>query len=170
MVFIKKLPLISLISSKKNDTQSSTEAPPIKYEDNQVRAFWLLFVVFYPFSEVSLGSVKVAFLTRAHICCIPVYIVCLLTRLPVGIKNWFAPLFFLIALFFWLKILQICNLIKPPLGRCYTWGTGYSHGDRNENILIPTVLKWLGNCNHFPVEWHIIRSWIVLIDDLVFCL
>lgn len=128
------------------------------------------FVVFYPFSEVSLGSVGSCILNaRSHLLhtCVTV---CLLTRLPLGIKNWFAPLFFLIAFFYWLKILQICNLIKPPLGRCYTWGTGYSHGDRNENILILTVLKWLGNCNYFPLEWHIIRPWIVLIDDLVFCL
>lgn len=33
MVFIKKLPLISLISSKKNDAPSCTEAPLTKHEE-----------------------------------------------------------------------------------------------------------------------------------------
>lgn len=169
MVFIKKLPLLSLISSEKNDTRSSTRAPAIKQSDEHGRACWCWFV-FYPRSEVSLGSVQVAFLTRLRSVAYLCHSLSPHASTSRNRKTWFVPFFFLIALFYWLKILQVCNLIKPPLGCCSTWGTGSSHGDRNENVFILTVLKWLGNCNSFPMEWHIIRPWIVLIDDLFFCL
>lgn len=63
MVFIKKLALISLISSKKNDTPSSTEAPLTKYEHKGVRVCCVCFDVFYLFSEALLEMLK----SRSHL-------------------------------------------------------------------------------------------------------
>lgn len=87
----------------------------------QVRVCWLYFVIFYLLSEVSLGSLKVTFLRRTHICCIPAYLSALCAYQEESKTDPCLFFFFLIiSLIYGLKILQICNLINSTLVRCYT--------------------------------------------------
>lgn len=140
-MFIKKLPILALISSKKNFTRVLVKPPQKK---RKIRRWGQGGCIGVP----ARGGVAFAALTSvAYLCHSPSPHV-----LPGGIKNCFTLLFgcFLIALFYGLKHLQIGDFIKLPPGCCSSWGPGYSYRERSENIFILVALKRLRELQLFP--------------------